>query len=197
MPLDDDAVIVERVLSGETEQFACLVGRYQVRLHRYAASMLGDHDAACDMVQDVFVRAFTGLATCRDPARFQSWLFRILRNRCFDHVRDPRRRLASLDDAEPVADGVEDPSARIERKRLRADLRQALDRVPPVQREAFLLHCVEGMPYDAMAKLLGASVSALKMRVLRARDTLAAAMRNREVTNPPAPRLSIRRGSAS
>jgi hypothetical protein len=49
------------------------------------------------------------------------------------------------------------------------------------------------MPYDTMADLLDASVSALKMRVLRGRETLAAALRSRDVTELPSARLSIRR----
>jgi RNA polymerase sigma-70 factor, ECF subfamily len=192
-PLDDD-VLVSRVLDGDTEQFSELVRRYQVRLYRYAVSMVGDHDVASDMVQDAFIRAYTNLGSCRDRSRFQVWLFRTLRNRCFDYLKDPRRRHVTLEEAPPVPDTAESPAARAERASLRAELRQALDRLPDVQREAFLMHYVEGVPYDEMAGLIGASVSALKMRVLRARDTLSVELRKREVTDQPVNRLSIKRG---
>ena len=192
-PLDDD-VLVSRVLDGDTEQFAELVRRYQVRLYRYAVSMVSDHDIACDMVQDALVRAYTNLGSCRDRSRFQVWLFRTLRNRCFDYLKDPRRRHVALEDAPPMPDAAESPAARAERASLRAELRTALDRLPYVQREAFLMHYVEEVPYDEMAALLGASVSALKMRVLRAREAMSAELRKREVTDQPVNRLSIRRG---
>ena len=192
-PLDDD-VLVSKVLDGDTEQFSELVRRYQVRLYRYAVSMVGDHDIASDMVQDAFVRAYTNLGACRDPSRFQVWLFRTLRNRCFDYLKDPRRRHVALEEAPPVPDTAESPAERVERAGLRAELRNALDRLPDVQREAFLMHYVEGVPYDEMAGLVGASVSALKMRVLRAREALSAELRKREVTDQPVSRLSIRRG---
>jgi RNA polymerase sigma-70 factor (ECF subfamily) len=77
---------------------------------------------------------------------------------------------------------------------LRVELLHALDRLPPVQREAFLLHYVEGHSYEEMADMLTASVSALKMRVLRARESLAAQLRDHGVTSQPGRRLSIRRG---
>jgi RNA polymerase sigma-70 factor (ECF subfamily) len=190
----DDADVIARVLDGQTDQFAQLVGRYQVALYRYAVSMVGDHDVAADMVQDSFVRAYTNLHSCRDRAHFKVWLFRTLRNRCFDHLKDPRRRNAPLDEAGPVADPAEGPDDRVDRARLRIDLRQALDSLPEAQREAFLMHYVEELPYETMAETLEASVSALKMRVLRAREALAAALRNREVTQLSPTRLSVRRG---
>ena len=193
MESDDDSVIIALVLDGDTEQFAELVRRYQVGLFRYAVSMVGDHDVAADMVQDALVRAYTNLASCRDRERFRLWLFRTLRNRCFDHLKDPRRRQVPLEDMPPVPDGAESPGDRVERASMRLELRRALDRLPAVQREAFLMHYVEGVPYDEMAGLLEASVSALKMRVLRARESLAAQLRDREVTLETANRLTVKR----
>jgi len=193
MQSSDDADVIARVLGGETEQFAELVRRYQAGLYRYAVSMVRDHDVAADMVQDAFVRAYTKLSACRDRANFRIWLFRTLRNRCFDHLRNPRRTSVPLEDAGPIVDAAEGPGDRVERSRLRLDIWQALERLPEAQREAFLMHYVDGVPYEAMADLLEASVSALKMRVLRAREALAADLRNRQVTQEPPVRLSLRR----
>jgi RNA polymerase sigma-70 factor (ECF subfamily) len=190
----DDATVVARVLDGDRQQFAQLVERYQAALYRYAVSMVLDHDIAVDMVQDAFVRAYTSLRSCREHARFRAWLFQTLRNRCLDHLKDARRKNVPLDDAGPIADTAEGPDARVERAWLRKEIRQALAALPEAQREAFLMHYVEGVPYEAMAELLDASVSALKMRVLRAREALACALQNCEVTDAFPTRLSIRRG---
>jgi RNA polymerase sigma-70 factor, ECF subfamily len=189
----DDAVVIERVLAGDRQQFAQLVTRYQGALYRHAVGMVLDHEVAADMVQDSFIRAYTQLASCRDRTRFRAWIFQTLRNRCLDYLKEPRRRNVPLDEASPIVDPAGGPAEAVERTRLRADLEQALTRLQPAQREAFLMHYVEGMPYETMAELLDASVSALKMRVLRAREALAAAMRGRDVTDRPSPRLVIRR----
>jgi DNA-directed RNA polymerase specialized sigma24 family protein len=58
-------------------------------------------------------------------------------------------------------------------------------KLPPVLREAFVMHYVDGMPYETMASLLGASVSALKMRAQRARHALSVALRENNVTGEP------------
>jgi RNA polymerase sigma-70 factor, ECF subfamily len=192
-PSFDDASLIARVLDGERQQFAPLVERYQAALYRYAVSMVIDHDVAADMVQDAFVRAYTNLSACRDHTRFRAWLFQTLRNRCFDHLKDVRQRNIPLEAAGPLIDPAEGPGARLERVRLRSELRQALARLPDVLREAFLMHYVDGESYDTMAELLDASVSALKMRVLRARGALASDLLKRDVTEAAPIRLSIRR----
>ena len=194
MPDPDDASLVAAVLDGRTDRFAELVRRHQGGLYRYALSMVHDRDTAADMVQDAFVRAYASLGSCRDPGHFGAWLFRVLRNRCFDHLKGPQRRAVPLDEAGPLVDSSESPDARNERVRLRGEIRRALDRLPPVQREAFVMHYVHGLSYEDMAVRLDASVSALKMRVLRAREALAGALRERQVTPAATARLSIRGG---
>jgi RNA polymerase sigma-70 factor (ECF subfamily) len=189
----DDAAAIARVLAGDKQQFAVLVGRYQSSLYRHAVSMVLDHDVAADMVQDTFVRAYSRLATCRDHDRFRAWIFQMLRNRCLDYLKDVRRRSVPLDRAMDIEAPAEEPVGRMERVRLRGEIAKALERLPDPQREAFLMHYVEELPYETMADVLGASVSALKMRVLRARESLSDALTRKDVTLRSPVRLSFRR----
>lgn len=189
-----DAAAIQAVLDGDTQRFAELVTRYQAALYRHAVSMVLDHAAAADMVQDAFVRAFTNLAACRDRMRFRAWLFQTLRNGCLDYLKDARRRSVPIDDAGPLVDGADGPATLVDRARFRRAVAQALAQLPHPQREAFVMHYVEGLPYEAMADLLDASVSALKMRVLRARAALATALRHHDVTESQPARLHYRRG---
>lgn len=181
-----DADVIARVLNGEKQQFEHLVGRYQQALYRHAVSIVLDHDAAADMVQDAFVRAYLNLRECRDPLRFRAWLFQTLRNRCLDYLKEASRRNVRLDDVvEPPVDEADGPGALAERNELRTGIRRALAQLPPALREAFVMHYVDGMPYETMAELLDASVSALKMRALRAREALSSALRQGHVTGEP------------
>jgi RNA polymerase sigma-70 factor (ECF subfamily) len=178
-----DADVVARVLDGDKQQFEHLVRRYQHVLYRHAVSIVLDHDAAADMVQDAFVRAYLNLRECRDTSRFRAWLFRTLRNRCFDHLKAASRRNVPLDDVEPIPlDEADGPAALAERSEVRTAIKRALAKLPPVLREAFVMHYVDGMSYETMAELLGASVSAIKMRALRAREALSSALGPEHVT---------------
>ena len=179
----DDASVIARVLRGDKQAFEHLVSRYQHLLYRHAVAMVLDHDAAADMVQDAFVRAYVNLRECRDHSRFRAWLFRTLRNRCLDHLKEAARRNVRLDDVvEPQIDDAEAPGAVLERNELRAGITRALAQLPPTLREAFVMHYVDDMPYETMAELLDASVSALKMRTLRAREALKSALSQADVT---------------
>jgi RNA polymerase sigma-70 factor, ECF subfamily len=181
-----DADVVARVLAGDTEQYAAIVERYQRALYRHAVAMVLDHDAAADMVQDAFVRAYTNLKECRDPRRFRAWLFQTLRNRCLDYLKEPRRGHLRFHDAEPLLSNADGPAAFVDSRELRLDITRALAQLPPDQREAFVMHYVEGLEYETMADVLDVSVSALKMRALRARQALIAALRTPDVTDRPA-----------
>jgi RNA polymerase sigma-70 factor (ECF subfamily) len=179
----DDAAVIVRVLEGDKQAFEYLVSRYQHLLYRHAVTMVLDHDAAADMVQDAFVRAYVNLRECRDHSRFRAWLFRTLRNRCLDYLKEAGRRNVPLDDVvEPQINEADVPGALVERNELRAAIRRALAQLPPMLREAFVMHYVDDMPYETMAELLDASVSALKMRTLRAREALQSALRQANVT---------------
>jgi RNA polymerase sigma-70 factor (ECF subfamily) len=179
-PSDED--VIARVLNGDKQLFEHLVGRYQQAMYRHAVSIVLDHDAAADMVQDAFVRAYLSLRECRDRARFKGWLFRTLRNRCLDYLKEASRRNVRLDDVDDPLDQGDGPAEAAERSEMRTGIQRALGQLPPALREAFVMHYVDGVPYEAMAELLDASVSALKMRAMRAREALSAALRDGNVT---------------
>lgn len=166
-----DAEIIRRVLDGEGEAFRFLVARYRNRFGRYAIHMLGDRQEAEEALQDAFFRAYRALGRCRDPERFDAWLFRILANRCRTRgARRQRHELVFVHDSSALeAASVEEPLESSDR----ADAATAsLARLDPVSREAFLLKYVEEMSYAEISRLTGSGVSALKMRVRRAAERL-------------------------
>lgn len=167
-----DAQVVRDVLAGDRDAFRLLVRRYGDVMFEHAMRMVGEHDIATDLVQDAMVTGYQKLRTCRDRDRIGAWLFRILANRCRDHLRAARRRpMVSLDRASDIPSaGV--PDEDVARKETARQLRDALDRITPEQREAFVLKHVEGRSYEEMAAVMDTSVASLKMRVHRARESL-------------------------
>ena len=167
-----DGEVVREILGGQHEMYRVLVRRYQDVLYTHAYRMVGRADDAADIVQKTLVSGFQKLNRCRDPERVGGWLFRIAANLCKDFLKSPRRGDLSLEGASATVVGPSSPDLDFEREELQQRVRLALDRLSPEQREAFVLKHLEGRSYDEMAALLGASKSALKMRVLRAREEL-------------------------
>ena len=174
-----DAELVRRVRTGDIGAYGALVARYRDRLGRYAVHMIGDREDAEEALQDSFVRAYRSLERCDDPARFGAWLYGILVNRCrTTGARAARRRRMFVNDAGALS-GAAHPEP-IERLEWTDAVDRALARLAPEYREAFLLKHVEDLEYEEMAKLTGAGVSALKMRVKRAREQLQKFLREAE-----------------
>jgi RNA polymerase sigma-70 factor, ECF subfamily len=167
----DDAALVRAVLDGDREAFSGLVVRHQDALFRFAWGMGVTTESAQDLIQDTFVRAFTRLRQCRDARRFRSWLITILRNLLLDHSRELRRAAVPLDSVAQSALARAPDEAE-----LRGVIGDALTALPELLREAFLLRHHQGFSYDEIAGITGARVSAVKMRVHRAREQLRSAL---------------------
>ena len=166
-----DAELVRRVRAGDIGAYGALVSRYRDRLGRYAVHMVGDREDAEEALQDSFVRAYRSLARCDDPARFGAWLYGILVNRCrTTGARAARRRRLFVNDPDAL-NGATHP-VELDRVEWTDTVQRALARLAPEYREAFLLKHVEDLEYEEIATLTGAGISALKMRVKRAREQL-------------------------
>jgi RNA polymerase sigma-70 factor (ECF subfamily) len=174
-----DAEAIARILAGEGALFQLLVARYQESLFRIAYAMVRDSDVASDLVQDAFIRAYVNLARCRNRERFRMWLITLLRNRALDHLKEKRRRDVSLSD-DDVLRRAEAHSVRgaepDESYALKTLMEDAVARLSEPLREAFVLRHVEQLSVAEVAELLGTGVSAVKMRLQRARDQLQRAL---------------------
>ena len=167
--VDSDQDVISRVIAGDRDAFALLIGRYSDPLYRHALGMTGSPDVAEDILQTSFIKAYSHLGEVR--GRFDAWLFRIVANGCKDWLKNIRRTHLSYDEDDQPS-GYATPDEDLDRTELRQDLDSALAQLAPSLREAFIMKHVEGRSYEEMADLLGTTVGALKMRVHRAREAL-------------------------
>ncbi len=169
-----DAVLVERCLAGNTAAFNDLVHRYQNAVFGFVLKMTGNSHEAADLTQDTFLRAYRKLDSYDPRFAFGKWLISIAANLTKNRFRSffRRRRMeqelaARLND--PIQSPIVDP--RVE------ELHQMLMQIPEKLRAPLVLKHVEGYSYQEIARTLGISVSAAKMRVARARDELVRRLR--------------------
>ena len=165
-----DMSIVQRAKRGDRAAFAALVDFYYARSLRFAVHMLGNSQDAEEAVQDTFVRVHGALHRYDEFDRFESWLFRILANRCRTMMGREARRSRVLVYGDLPHDRGTAPE--VDGMVWREAIQNALAALPAAQREAFLLRHVEGLEYEEMGRITGAGVSALKMRVKRACEFL-------------------------
>lgn len=181
-PAAEEAALVARAKQGDREAFSVLVESHASAVLTVAWRILGDRATAEDVAQETFLAACRGLPGFRADARFSTWLYRIAVNKCRDLQRSrtgDRHVALAGDDGEAALESAgmssdhrtpEDRLLDEHRARLVAE---ALGRLSPVYREAFVLKHVEGLSYDEMAEVLGVESSTLRMRVYKARQELS------------------------
>src|SRR5438876_586605 len=140
-----DLPLIERLRAQDHEAFATLVERHYGAVHRYLARLLADPDAAAELAQETFLRAYRGLPRLAGDSNLGAWLFRIATNLARQHHR--HRRLIGWSDVSRL-DGLRSPAAaggRFEDQVVRQDaIRQALERLPLGERVCLLLYAWTG-----------------------------------------------------
>ncbi|MBP0457443.1 sigma-70 family RNA polymerase sigma factor [Streptomyces bomunensis] len=170
-------MLAVRAGEGDTEAFERLVRRHTPVLLALANRMLTDAGDAEDAVQDAFVSAWRRLPEFRADASFQTWMYRIVTNRCLNQLRS-RRPTTTLDAVpEPQApDHYASPSRAAESSAAVSDLHSALGRLSPEQRACWLLREMHGLSYEDIASVVGINQEAVRGRIYRARRSLTEAM---------------------
>ena len=168
-----ELALVQRAQAGDAAAFATLAEAHGPRLLRFLQTMTGDDHVAEDLRQDALQRAMTKLPQLEAPAKFGSWLLSIACNRCRNHLRNEVQRAHAGDDAmADVAEGRRSALSSIVRREDAARLALAIDRLPILLREAFVLFAVEGMPYAEIAAATEVAEGTLQVRVHRAKALL-------------------------
>ncbi|MEZ4301906.1 MAG: RNA polymerase sigma factor [Polyangiaceae bacterium] len=180
--------VMDRYACGETAAFAALHRALYPRLHAYLLRMRGSAHVADDLVQETFLRMHRARATFAPGASVVPWMYTIARNVLIDHTRSARRRATSElpegDAYEPVDTGADTESSAFASEAART-VERVLARLPPAQREAFVLLRYEGLSVADAANVLGATPAAVKLRAFRAYEALRAALAEK-AENPSA-----------
>jgi RNA polymerase sigma-70 factor (ECF subfamily) len=173
----DDAALVRASQRGDRDAFGLLISRHAQSILSLTTRMLGPADAE-DVAQETFVAAYKALATFKFDSKFSTWLYRIGVNKCTDSLRARRPETISLEVSADegfvpweVAD-EETPHWELEQAELAWELDQAIQALPVLYRESFVLRHIEGLGYDEMSEILGVHRDTLKMRVYKARTLL-------------------------
>jgi RNA polymerase sigma factor (sigma-70 family) len=182
-PLDpSDRELVDRSRSGDTAAYSELVRRLHRKIYALVYNMTSNREDAEDLVQDVFVKAYASLKNFKGDSSFYTWIYRIAVNRTINFVKQRSRRAGvSLDN---VDEGVERDPAYLELvarespfrdatiSELQKKLNDALQKLSEKHRAVVVLHDIQGIPHDEIARMLGASQGTVRSRLFYARQLL-------------------------
>ena len=166
--MHNEQQLLQRLQSTATREqaFETLVKEFQEQLYWQIRRMVLDHDDTDDILQNVFLKAWQGLDHFRGDARLSTWLYRIANNETINFLQRQRRNVISLSDngntdterieqqleSDPYFDGDE----------TELQLQQAIQSLPPKQRQVFNMKYFQEMKYEEISAVLGTSIGALK-----------------------------------
>jgi RNA polymerase sigma-70 factor (ECF subfamily) len=161
--------LVTRAQRGDEVALHAIIVSYQNRVAGFVYAMMNRSDAVEDISQQVFIKMFRALHGLQAPAQFESWLFRLARNTCIDHLRRQKLRRIFLP-FEAEHEDVAEPAGAVNTEELDA-LHHALAQLRPQDR-ALIALVQEGRSHAEIALTLKTSVAAVKARLHRAREHL-------------------------
>lgn len=135
---------------------------------RYLSRVVGRPETARDLTQEVFLRATRAGVPEADEAGRRAWVFSIARNLALNHQRDDHRHGGA---PLPLAETAQPPT-----QELGAAIRQAIDALPELDRDVFLLRESAGLSYGEIAAACDLSLEAVRARLKRAREALRASL---------------------
>jgi RNA polymerase sigma-70 factor (ECF subfamily) len=180
-----DPEIIRRAKEGDWEAREQIFRHYQRPLYNYILRSVNNEEEAADITQDVFVRLFETLHTLRAEEALTSFLYTIATNACRDHARRRQRvQFESLDAPRPssnneesgtldIPDSADTPDVALEREELQNRVQQAIESLSPDHRAVIVMHHLQDMEVNDIARILGTRVGTVKSRLARARAELA------------------------
>ncbi len=166
---------------GDVAAYEALARRHSARIHRTAYRVVGNHEDAEDVTQDVLITLWTSLGSYTASAPFTTWLHRVVLNRSVSVVR--ARRPVAVPGPEGVAGWREwDGAVDVERTVLARDqlrtVTRAITALPAPLRSVFTLRHVHGRSYQEVADSLALPEPTVRGRLVRARRQLTASLRS-------------------
>ena len=165
-----DAQLLALAAESQRDALDALYVAYKSRIYTFLLRFLADPELADDVTQEAFTKAFSALPKLERGTKVLPWLYKVASNTAIDHLRRRKRftwiRMGAMQDTPHEPHAADESGAIGEREHVQAVLRS----LPPENAVALLLHALEGYSYKEIADIQGASLTAVRSRIARARS---------------------------
>ncbi|MCX6168540.1 MAG: RNA polymerase sigma factor [Ignavibacteriales bacterium] len=168
---DNDFELINRFLAGEEVAFNLIVKKYQKKIYWHARQMLGNHLEADEVTQEVLIVLFNKLRSFNFNSSLYTWIYKIVSTRSLNQIRKRQiQKFFSIDSADndfelkDNTDIIEDYSNKEKLERVE----KILQKIPPKQREIFIMRNYDQLTYEEISKITGKSIGGLKANYFHA-----------------------------
>ena len=171
--------LLQLARNGHRDAFAQLQAALEGPARRFVRKLIGPGDAEDDIVQNAFFALYMNLERLDDGEKLRPFLFRVLRNQCYDELRSQGRyqwvSVDSGDDAELenlAAETSAQPEERTHWLLLYSQVQEAIQQLPELQRQTLLLYTTADLSYAEIAESMNTSIGTVKSRLFYAKRNL-------------------------
>jgi len=175
----DENELVEKAKAGDTKAFEELMRRTQDKIYNLGIKFFGNKDDAADLLQETYIKVYESLPSFEGRSSFSTWLYRIATNFALMKLRKEKIKKVSIEELKELTDGTknsidfydwsENPYLHYKNEELKEILNEAINSLPPKYKTIFILHDIEGLSIQEVAKILSLSVPTIKTRIHRSR----------------------------
>jgi len=173
--LPSERELVRKLRDGESDAFSDFIRLYGPRVYDLQCWLCGDPTAAEDLTQETFVAVWRDIGKFRGKSRLSTWVHRVARNIAMRHLKRRRGQNVPLEDAGELETSA-DTETQAQRAVLQGQLREALQHVPLAQREAIVLHCLQGLSHRETANALERPLGTVKWQIAQGLHALRKAL---------------------
>jgi RNA polymerase sigma-70 factor (ECF subfamily) len=187
----EDAILIRAFRDGDKAAFDKLVLKHKDRVFNLCYRLLGDYEEANDSAQETFIKIYGSLKKFRFESAFSTWLYRIAVNTCKNKLKSKafrqKRKMIPMDNpvsgnrnqpSREIQDESQSPAMELEKKERMRAIQEAINALPPEQREVVTLRDIEGFSYGEVAEITGFNLGTVKSRLARARQDLRKKLRS-------------------
>ena len=185
--VDEDGGLIMGCRRGDAVCHRALYAKYAAKVYGFARRFLGDEQHAEDVAQEVFLRVFRKLSAFRGESRFSTWLYRIVFNMSIDLKRKKKRSGGQHEEIDanassedfvwaPTSARLGEPHEELDRKERAQKVSAVLQEISPEHRAVVMLREVDGLSYDEIAEVTGATKGTVMSRLFYARKRIQKAL---------------------
>ena len=181
---NEDTELVALAQKGSANSFNKLVDKYHSRIYSLTYQMTSNREDAEDLTQEIFIKAFEALPRFKGRSSFYTWLYRIGINKTINYRKKRNRNRPisidaldqdiTFDEVYAELDSKDSPLRHMGLNELQVKLNEAMQRLSLKHRTVAVMHDIEGIPHDEIAKIVGVSVGTIRSRLFYARRQLQA-----------------------
>lgn len=185
--MDSDAVIISKILKGETKEYEKIIDRYEKKIYGFVLRIVGDVDAAQDIAQDTFIKAYQSLGKFSLDKSFGTWIFTIAKNDAFNFLKQRKRmKIVSLNEdvdlssLEIASASIDNPVETFERKLYLKYVNVILEDIPEKYKTLIYLKYSEGLSYKEISERLDIDIEMVQSRLYMARQMIIKRFKKKE-----------------